>query len=156
MRDGHERGQLGVEGSALGETLVLEEQEPWFGPGDGEISLASLRGKAVVLNFWASWCEPCKSEAPRFQQAFRRYGNRVAFVGVDTADYSSDAGRFLSRYGVTYPNVRDPDRSVLGKYGGLPIPRTFVISPTWRVTGYIFGEARSEEIDSAIQEALGA
>ena len=52
---------------------------------------------------------------------------------------------------MTYPNVRDPDRSVLGKYGGLPIPRTFVISPNWRVTGYIFGEARSEEIDSAIQ-----
>jgi hypothetical protein len=75
---------------------------------------------------------------------------------VDTADYSADAGRFLSRYGVTYPNVRDPDRTVLGKYGGLPIPRTFVISPKWQVTGYIFGEARSEDIDSAIQKALGA
>ena len=124
--------------------------------GNGKLQLSSLKGKVVVVNFWASWCEPCKSEAPRFQQAFKRYGNRVAFVGVDTADYSTDAGRFLERYGVTYPNVRDPDRSVLGKYGGLPIPRTFVISPNWRVTGYIFGEARSEEIDSAIQEALGA
>ena len=80
----------------------------------------------------------------------------MAFVGVDTADYSSDAGRFLERYGVTYPNVRDPDRSVLGKYGGLPIPRTFVIAPNWKVTGYIFGEARAEELDSAIQEALTA
>jgi thiol-disulfide isomerase/thioredoxin len=110
----------------------------------------------VVVNFWASWCDPCKSEAPRFQAAFERYGNRVAFVGVDTADYSADAGRFLDRYGVTYPNVRDPDRSVLGKYGGLPIPRTFVISPNWKVTGYIFGEARAEEIDSAIQKALAA
>jgi cytochrome c biogenesis protein CcmG/thiol:disulfide interchange protein DsbE len=124
---------------------------------DGQpVALASLRGQVVVVNFWASWCEPCKSEAPRFQQAYRRYGNRVAFVGVDTADYSADAGRFLSRYGVTYPNVRDPDRTVLGKYGGLPIPRTFVISPKWQVTGYIFGEARSEDIDSAIQKALGA
>jgi cytochrome c biogenesis protein CcmG/thiol:disulfide interchange protein DsbE len=122
----------------------------------GKFKLSSLRGKVVVVNFWASWCEPCKSEAPRFQQAYRRYGNRVAFVGVDTADYSADAGRFLSRYGVTYPNVRDPDRTVLGKYGGLPIPRTFVISPKWQVTGYIFGEARSEDIDSAIQKALGA
>ena len=124
--------------------------------GNGTLELSSLKGKVVVVNFWASWCEPCKSEAPRFQQAFERYGKRVAFVGVDTADYSGDAGQFLSRYGVTYPNVRDPDRSVLGKYGGLPIPRTFVISPNWRVTGYIFGEARSEEIDSAIQKALGA
>jgi cytochrome c biogenesis protein CcmG, thiol:disulfide interchange protein DsbE len=124
--------------------------------GDGSLQLSSLRGKVVVVNFWASWCDPCKSEAPRFQAAFERYGNRVAFVGVDTADYSADAGRFLDRYGVTYPNVRDPDRSVLGKYGGLPIPRTFVISPNWKVTGYIFGEARAEEIDSAIQKALAA
>src|SRR5438093_11982008 len=90
--------------------------------GSGKLKLSSLRGKVVVVNFWASWCEPCKSEAPRFQQAFEHYGKRVAFVGVDTADYSGDAGQFLSRYGVTYPNVRDPDRSVLGKYGGLPIP----------------------------------
>ena len=124
--------------------------------GNGSLQLSSLRGKVVVVNFWASWCDPCKSEAPRFQAAFERYGDRVEFVGVDTADYSADAGRFLDRYGVTYPNVRDPDRSVLGKYGGLPIPRTFVISPKWQVTGYIFGEARAEEIDSAIQEALGA
>ena len=124
--------------------------------GSGSLKLSSLRGKVVVVNFWASWCDPCKSEAPRFQEAHKRYGDRVAFVGVDTADYSADAGRFLDRYGVTYPNVRDPDRSVLGKYGGLPIPRTFVIAPNWQVTGYIFGEARSEELDSAIQKALAA
>jgi cytochrome c biogenesis protein CcmG, thiol:disulfide interchange protein DsbE len=124
--------------------------------GNGSLQLSSLRGKVVVVNFWASWCDPCKSEAPRFQAAFERYRDRVAFVGVDTADYSADAGRFLDRYGVTYPNVRDPDRGVLGKYGGLPIPRTFVISPKWQVSGYIFGEARAEEIDSAIQKALAA
>ncbi|HEY3050272.1 MAG TPA: TlpA disulfide reductase family protein [Gaiellaceae bacterium] len=124
--------------------------------GNGSLQLSSLRGKVVVVNFWASWCDPCKSEAPRFQNAFERYGKQVAFIGVDTADYSADAGRFLDRYGVTYPNVRDPDRSVLGKYGGLPIPRTFVISPKWQVTGYIFGEARAEELDSAIQKALAA
>jgi cytochrome c biogenesis protein CcmG/thiol:disulfide interchange protein DsbE len=122
----------------------------------GSLKLSSLRGKVVVVNFWASWCVPCKSEAPRFQSAFERYKDRVEFVGVDTSDYSGDAGQFLERYGVTYPNVRDPDRSVLGKYGGMPIPRTFVISPDWQVTGYIFGEARSEEIESAIQKALAS
>jgi len=124
--------------------------------GDGKLKLSSLKGKVVVVNFWASWCIPCKSEAPRFQQAYERYRDRVAFIGVDTSDYSPFASSFLNRYGVTYPNVRDPDRSVLGRYGGLPIPRTFVISRNWRVTGYIFGEARPEDLDSAIQEALGA
>ena len=124
--------------------------------GDGSLRLSSLRGKVVVINFWASWCEPCKREAPLFQAAFERYRNRVEFVGVDTMDYSGDARAFLARYGVKYPNVRDPNGRVLHDYGGLPIPRTFVIGRSWRVSGYIFGETREEQLHSAIQEALGA
>ncbi len=122
--------------------------------GEGSLRLSSLRGKVVVVNFWAAWCDPCKNEAPRFQAAFERYRNRVEFVGVDTTDYSGDARAFLARYGVTYPNVRDPNGRVLREYGGLPLPRTFVIGPSWRVSAYIFGEAREEELESAIQEAL--
>jgi cytochrome c biogenesis protein CcmG, thiol:disulfide interchange protein DsbE len=124
--------------------------------GDGSLRLSSMRGKVIVVNFWATWCIPCKREAPRFRAAHERFGNRVEFVGVDTADFSPDARDFLGRYGITYPNVRDPNRSVLDDYGGLPIPRTFVISPNWRVTGYIFGEVRTEELESAIEDALGA
>jgi cytochrome c biogenesis protein CcmG, thiol:disulfide interchange protein DsbE len=124
--------------------------------GEGSLPLSSLRGKVVVINFWASWCDPCKSEAPRFQAAFERYRDRVAFVGVDTTDYSGDARAFLARYGVTYPNVRDPNGRVLHDYGGLPIPRTFVVERSGRVNGYIFGEARAEALESAIKEALAA
>jgi cytochrome c biogenesis protein CcmG/thiol:disulfide interchange protein DsbE len=124
--------------------------------GDGSLKLSSLRGKVVVINFWASWCDPCKSEAPRFQAAYERYGDRVAFVGVDTTDFSGDGRAFLSRYGVSYPNVRDANGRVLHGYGGLPIPRTFVIARSGRVHGYIFGEARAEELDSAIRKALAA
>jgi len=124
--------------------------------GEGSLQLSSLRGKVVVINFWAAWCDPCKSEAPRFQAASERYRDRVAFVGVDTTDYSGDARAFLARYGVTYPNVRDPNGRVLHDYGGLPIPRTFVLARSGRVHGYIFGEARAEELESAIREALAA
>jgi cytochrome c biogenesis protein CcmG/thiol:disulfide interchange protein DsbE len=124
--------------------------------GDGTLKLSSLRGKVIVVNFWAAWCDPCKSEAPRFQAAYERYGERVEFVGVDTADFSGDARDFLERYGVTYPNVRDPGSGVLQDYGGLPLPRTFVIDRSWRVSGYIYGEARAEDLESAIQEALAA
>jgi cytochrome c biogenesis protein CcmG/thiol:disulfide interchange protein DsbE len=124
--------------------------------GEGTLKLSSLRGKVIVINFWAAWCVPCKSEAPRFQAAYERYRDRVEFVGVDTADFSGEARDFLARYGVTYPNVRDPGTSVLEDYGGLPLPRTFVIGRSWRVTGYIFGEAREEELVSAIEEALAA
>jgi cytochrome c biogenesis protein CcmG, thiol:disulfide interchange protein DsbE len=124
--------------------------------GEGSLKLSSLRGKVVVINFWAAWCDPCKSEAPRFQSAYERYRDRVEFVGVDTADSSGEARAFLDRYGVSYPNVRDPSTKVLKTYGGLPIPRTFVVAPSGRVTAYIFGEARAEELDSAIKEALAA
>jgi cytochrome c biogenesis protein CcmG, thiol:disulfide interchange protein DsbE len=124
--------------------------------GEGSLRLSSLRGKVVVINFWAAWCDPCKSEAPRFQSAYERYRDRVEFVGVDTADSSGEARAFLDRYGVSYPNVRDPSTKVLKTYGGLPIPRTFVVAPSGRVTAYIFGEARAEELDSAIKEALAA
>jgi cytochrome c biogenesis protein CcmG/thiol:disulfide interchange protein DsbE len=124
--------------------------------GEGSLQLSSLRGKVVVINFWAAWCDPCKSEAPRFQAAYERYRDRVEFVGVDTADASGQAREFLDDYGVTYPNVRDPSTKVLDAYGGLPIPRTYVVGPSGRVTGYIFGEARAEELQSAIEKALAA
>jgi cytochrome c biogenesis protein CcmG/thiol:disulfide interchange protein DsbE len=124
--------------------------------GPGSLRLSSLRGKVVVINFWAAWCDPCKSEAPRFQSAFERYRGRVAFVGVDANDFSGDARAFLTRYGVSYPNVRDPAGRVLHDYGGLPIPRTFVVARSGKVHGYIFGEARAEELQSAIEEALAA
>jgi cytochrome c biogenesis protein CcmG/thiol:disulfide interchange protein DsbE len=124
--------------------------------GDGSLQLSSLRGRVVVVNFWASWCEPCKREAPLFQSAFERYRSRVSFVGVDTTDFSGDARGFLDRYGVKYPNVRDPNGRVLHKYGGLPIPRTYVINRTGRVVGYIFGETRRDRLEREIQLALTA
>jgi len=122
--------------------------------GKGSFSLSSLRGRVVVINFWAAWCDPCKSEAPRFQSAFERYRGRVAFVGIDTTDSTGEGSAFLARYGVTYTNVRDPAGEILTKYGGLPIPRTFVIARSGKVSGYIFGEARAEELNSAIIKAL--
>jgi cytochrome c biogenesis protein CcmG/thiol:disulfide interchange protein DsbE len=124
--------------------------------GDGSLKLSSLRGRVIVVNFWATWCIPCKREAPLFQKASERYKGQVTFVGVDTADFTVGGRRFLERYGVRYPNVRDPDTSVLDDYGGLPIPRTFVIDRTWTVSGYIFGETREEALRSAIEKALAA
>jgi cytochrome c biogenesis protein CcmG/thiol:disulfide interchange protein DsbE len=121
--------------------------------GDGKVRLSSLRGRVVVVNFWASWCDPCKREAPRFQRAFERHAGRVAFVGVDTTDFSGDARSFVERYGVTYPNVRDQG-GVLTKYGGLPLPRTFFVDRSGHVVDDIFGEAREEDIEQGIEEAL--
>jgi cytochrome c biogenesis protein CcmG/thiol:disulfide interchange protein DsbE len=122
---------------------------------DGKLSLASLRGKVVVLNFWASWCSPCKKEMPRFEAAWQRYRNQgVTFVGVATTDFSGDSKQFLDRYGVTYPNVRDGSGRVLVNYGGLPIPWTYFIGPEGRVESFVHGEVTAEELERGIEGAL--
>jgi cytochrome c biogenesis protein CcmG/thiol:disulfide interchange protein DsbE len=84
----------------------------------GKLALASLRGKVVVLNFWASWCAPCKSEAPRLEAAWQRYRKQgVVVLGVDGQDFSGDARRFLRKHKITYPNVHDGPGAVGTKYG---------------------------------------
>src|SRR3954449_6612025 len=73
----------------------------------GKLQLASLRGKVVVLNFWASWCYPCKQEAPALAAASKRWGGRVVVLGVDVNDFVGDARKFAGRYGLSYPLVHD-------------------------------------------------
>src|SRR5205823_12080815 len=73
----------------------------------GRLQLASLRGKAVVLNFWASWCYPCNKEAPALQRAWRQHDGRVVVLGVDVNDFSGEARKFMRQHHVTYPAGHD-------------------------------------------------
>ena len=76
---------------------------------EGNLSLASLRGKGVVVNFWASWCKPCKREAPALQRTWESHrGRGLVVLGVDVDDVSSDARRFARKLGLTYPLVHAP------------------------------------------------
>jgi peroxiredoxin len=123
--------------------------------GDGSVRLESLRGNVVVINFWASWCEPCKKEMPRLEQAWQRYrGRGVTFVGVNTTDFTGDAERFVERYRLTFPVVRDGNGRVLAKYGGLPIPWTYFVNREGLIVGYIRGEVTAEALEDGLQEAL--
>jgi cytochrome c biogenesis protein CcmG/thiol:disulfide interchange protein DsbE len=123
--------------------------------GDGDVALNTFRDKVVVLNFWASWCVPCKHEAPRLQEAWERHrGHGLVVLGVDALDFDGDGRRFLRRYGVTYPNGHDGRGRVLGAYGGPPLPKTFFLKDG-KIVAYIFGEAREEELTDAIDRALG-
>jgi thiol-disulfide isomerase/thioredoxin len=91
---------------------------------DGKtISNADLRGKPYVVNFWASWCGPCREEFPYFQEAAAKLGGRVAFLGVDSQDASDAAKQFLSEFPVPYPSYQDPDEKIVESFDarfGLP------------------------------------
>ena len=103
---------------------------------EGSLSLASLRGKAVVLNFWASWCEPCKDEAAVLERTWQRYrGRDLVVVGVDANDFRGDARKFARRYGMTYPLVHDTQGEWLDDYGVVAFPETYFIDRAGRIVG---------------------
>jgi cytochrome c biogenesis protein CcmG/thiol:disulfide interchange protein DsbE len=102
----------------------------------GKISLASIKGKPTVVNFWASWCIPCKGEAPALQKAYEKYrAAGLVVLGVDAQDFRQDARRFMKRYGVTYPVVYDGSGSTLGKWGVTGFPETFFVDRRGRLVG---------------------
>jgi cytochrome c biogenesis protein CcmG/thiol:disulfide interchange protein DsbE len=124
--------------------------------GKGPLSLASLRGKTVVINFWASWCGPCKDETPLLQAAWQRWkGRGVVFVGIDIQDVRGDAREFLARYGVTYPNVHDGKGSTVGRFGATGVPETYFVDKRGFVRYRIAGPVEdAAEIDGRIERTL--
>jgi cytochrome c biogenesis protein CcmG, thiol:disulfide interchange protein DsbE len=126
---------------------------------DGELQLSSLRGKAVVLNVWASWCIPCKEEAPYLEQVWRsNRGRGLVVLGLDARDFRADAQRFADRFGLTFPLVYDGPGDELDGYGITGFPETFVIDREGRVVeafaGAVNGEDERMRLRSAIDEAL--
>ena len=123
---------------------------------DGELELASLRGKAVVLNFWASWCAPCREETPLLEEGWQRWRDKnVVFVGVNVKDFRGDARGFMRRFGISYPTVYDGKGSTVGRYGVTGFPETYFVDARGRVVHRIAGEVREpEELDKGIERAL--
>jgi cytochrome c biogenesis protein CcmG, thiol:disulfide interchange protein DsbE len=121
-----------------------ELQLPMLG-GGGDGSLADHRGKVVVLNFWASWCKPCKDESPLLERWHRRIASRDGLVlGVDMLDITADAQDFIREYGLTYPMLKDKDGEGLERYGVIQYPETFVIDRSGRIAA-----ARRGPVDEA-------
>ena len=125
----------------------------------GHLTLSSLEGKAVVLNIWASWCIPCKEEAPVLERAWRQNRNRgLIVVGLDAKDFRRDARRFVERFGLTFPIVYDGPGDTLGGYGVTGFPETFVLDRQGKVVEAFAGAVNAEEerarLRAAIERAL--
>jgi len=123
--------------------------------GEETFRLSNYRGQVVVVNFWASWCVPCREEAPVLEQAWRTYKDRgVIFVGVDIWDVQNEAKRFVQQFGVTYPNGYDPQDRVAVDYGITGIPETFFITRDGAIASKAIGILSETTLAENIEKLL--
>jgi len=124
--------------------------------GQGDLRLAALRGKPVVLNFWASWCYPCNQEASTLEAAAHEWSGKATVVGVDVRDATGDARKFLRQHGISYPVVHDNRDSMWPSYGLTGLPETFFVDPRGRVVGHVAGQISASDLRRGIEEARKA
>lgn len=124
--------------------------------GEGTLSLAKLKGKPIVLNFWASWCKPCLYEHPVLEWGAREYGDRVHFIGMAFEDTEAEAKAFLARHGASFPQLFDPDSRVSVDYGIAGVPETYFITADGTIADKHVGPISSEELSARIALLLGA
>jgi cytochrome c biogenesis protein CcmG, thiol:disulfide interchange protein DsbE len=123
--------------------------------GDGELALSSLAGKAVVLNFWASWCIPCKDEAPFLEELWRDNRDRdLVVLGLDSRDFRADARRFADRFGLTFPLAYDGPGDEASSFGVTGYPETFVIDREGRVVAAFKGGVDGDDVRPRLLEAI--
>ncbi|MCU0307761.1 MAG: TlpA family protein disulfide reductase [Thermoleophilia bacterium] len=120
------------------------------------VSLEQLRGKPVVLNLWASWCDPCRDEAPILEEVWARYRERgVVVLGLDTEDLTEKALAFAKEYGLTYPSLRDPGDDSKRKLGATGVPETWIIDADGNIAMHIIGQVTSaEQITRPLDQVL--
>ena len=118
--------------------------------GDGQVALARLRGQPVVVNFFASWCVPCRKEMAAFQAVSTRLSGKVAFIGVDHNDDRKGGQQLLIDTGVRYPTGYDPEGKVAESYGLFGMPTTLFIGPDGRLLEKHTGELSEEKLEDAI------
>jgi len=143
----------GSSGVSLGEpapTAVLPRLQ-----GAGSSSLAAYRGSWILVNFWASWCGPCRQEAPAlesFQRAHRGRGFTV--VGIDTRDLSGDGRDFVREFGLSYPQLRDGDGNAAHEFGTTGVPENFLVDPGGKLRLLLHGPVTDDYLKQYVAPLL--
>lgn len=123
--------------------------------GDGSESLADYKGRWVLVNFWASWCIPCRAEAPALEEFQQQHGSsRFTVLGIDTQDLSGDAQAFVERYGLTYPQLRDGNGDNADEYGTTGVPENFLVDPAGKVRLVVPGPIGEEKLREEVAPLL--
>jgi cytochrome c biogenesis protein CcmG/thiol:disulfide interchange protein DsbE len=122
---------------------------------DGRVDLRELRGRPVVINFWASWCIPCRDEAPILNASARTHAGEVIFLGVDVQDLKADALAFSREFDTPYVSVRDRGNRAYEDYGLTGVPETYYLDGRGRIVAHSPGAISRASLEAGIAEAIG-
>ena len=120
-----------------------------------KVTLSELRGQVVIINFWASWCPPCREEAAYLEQTWRKYKDQgVVFIGVDYVDTEKEARAYIQEFDITYINGPDLGTAISDAYNIKGVPETFYVSKSGQLRGMHVGPLKTPELDQKIDELL--
>jgi cytochrome c biogenesis protein CcmG/thiol:disulfide interchange protein DsbE len=120
-----------------------------------EVTLSELRGQVVIINFWASWCPPCREEAAYLEQTWRKYKDQgVVFIGVDYVDTEKEALAYIQEFDITYLNGPDIGTAISDAYNIQGVPETFFVSKSGELRGVHIGPLKAPELNQIIEELL--
>lgn len=145
-------------GGQITESPLVGKPAPDFdlpGLDGGRVRLADFVGRPVVINFWASWCVPCREEAPRLESFYQRYGAQgVGVIGIVWNDSASAAKRFRAEFGLTFPQATDPGLGAALEYGVRGVPETYVISANGIIMAKVIGAVGPTTLDDILVDVL--
>lgn len=145
LTGGH-KGERGAKVGAPAPAIDL----PDVRPGRARVVLAERLGTPVLVNFWATWCTPCRQEMPLLNAADKRLGGKVAILGVDVKDNRAEAVRFLAERGIAYPSAYDPEASLRRSFELVGLPVTVLVGRDGRVVDRVTGAVTRSRLDGLL------